>query len=181
MDGFQRTVKNIKENNLEILGIRDSVNAPVKISRISKNRNEIAVLAASLFKLEADVTYNSLPIPAVSFISSISAQVRSFKKENPLIPILVLLHWGIEYEKTPSEKQQKEAQMMVDFGADLVIIHHPHILQQINFYKRKPIFYSLRNFIFDQRDANTKESMFVTLEFKEKGFDLLKLKITTQI
>lgn len=94
MDGFQRTVKNIKENNLEILGIRDSVNAPVKISRISKNRNEIAVLAASLFKLEADVTYNSLPIPAVSFISSISAQVRSFKKENPLIPILVLLHLG---------------------------------------------------------------------------------------
>jgi gamma-polyglutamate biosynthesis protein CapA len=64
--------------------------------------------------------------------------------------ILVMsFHWGDEYSPA-NARQQKLAHMVVDSGADMVVGHHPHVMQKVETYKGKPIFYSLGNFIFDQ-------------------------------
>lgn len=70
---------------------------------------------------------------------------------------LVEVHWGLEYEKTESALQKEFAHGLVDHGADAIIGHHPHVVQPIEVYKQRPIFYSLGNFIFDQigREVNT--------------------------
>lgn len=62
----------------------------------------------------------------------------------------VFIHWGVEYETVHSDEQQKLAHYLIDEGIDAVIGHHPHVVQDIEFYRGKPIFYSLGNFIFDQ-------------------------------
>ena len=63
--------------------------------------------------------------------------------------IVVLLHSGIEYLPTPSEAQQSIGHAAIDAGADLVIGHHAHILQGIEYYKDGVIIYGTGNFAFD--------------------------------
>lgn len=62
--------------------------------------------------------------------------------------IIVNFHWGAEREYTPNDTQKTLAHLAVDEGADLVIGHHPHVLQGIEKYKDKYIAYSLGNFCF---------------------------------
>jgi poly-gamma-glutamate synthesis protein (capsule biosynthesis protein) len=64
--------------------------------------------------------------------------------------LIVNIHWGIEYEHQFNQVQQEAAYQMIDAGADVIIGHHPHVVQGIEVYKSRPIFYSLGNFIFDQ-------------------------------
>ncbi len=65
--------------------------------------------------------------------------------------VLVSIHWGFEYQKNPHQTRQIDpGQRFVDAGADLIIGHHPHVIQPFEIYKDRYIFYSLGNFIFDQ-------------------------------
>lgn len=59
-----------------------------------------------------------------------------------------IFHWGAELMPTPKEYQRRLAHLVIDAGADLVIGHHPHILQSVELYKNKAIFYSIGNFTF---------------------------------
>jgi poly-gamma-glutamate synthesis protein (capsule biosynthesis protein) len=63
--------------------------------------------------------------------------------------LIVLLHSGYEYAEAPSEAQTAAARAAIDAGADLVIGHHAHILQGIEFYNGGVIVYGLGNFAFD--------------------------------
>ena len=62
--------------------------------------------------------------------------------------LVVYVHWGIERDERPQDYQRKLGQQYIDAGADLVIGSHPHVLQGFEYYKGKPIVYSLGNFIF---------------------------------
>lgn len=62
--------------------------------------------------------------------------------------LTVYVHWGIERRTEPESYQRTLGQQYIDAGADLVIGSHPHVLQGIEYYKGKPIVYSLGNFIF---------------------------------
>ncbi|MBN1542109.1 CapA family protein, partial [candidate division KSB1 bacterium] len=63
--------------------------------------------------------------------------------------VIISLHWGDEFSFEPSAKQRATARHLIDSGADIVIGHHPHVLQGMESYCGKPIFYSLGNFVFD--------------------------------
>jgi gamma-polyglutamate biosynthesis protein CapA len=64
--------------------------------------------------------------------------------------ILVMsFHWGNEYSPK-NQRQEKLAHLVIDSGVDIVVGHHPHVMEEVELYKGKPIFYSLGNFIFDQ-------------------------------
>lgn len=63
---------------------------------------------------------------------------------------VVYVHWGTEYEPINDKNQEKLAHSLVDSGFNLVVGHHPHVVQNIEKYKDGIIFYSLGNFIFDQ-------------------------------
>lgn len=60
------------------------------------------------------------------------------------------VHWGNEYELLHSGAQERLARSLIEHGADAVIGHHPHVVQDIAVYEGAPIFYSLGNFVFDQ-------------------------------
>ncbi len=82
--------------------------------------------------------------------------------------LIVSLHWGIEYENTPSKKQRDEAHQIIDWGADLILGHHPHVMQGIEIYKGRIIAYSLGNFLFDQKGNGTDRSFILACRFREK-------------
>jgi hypothetical protein len=64
--------------------------------------------------------------------------------------LIVYTHWGTEYVPEPNAVIKAQAHQLVDAGADLIIGTHPHVIQTIEDYQGKRIYYSLGNFIFDQ-------------------------------
>jgi poly-gamma-glutamate synthesis protein (capsule biosynthesis protein) len=73
--------------------------------------------------------------------------------------VIASCHWGIEGDHYPNDYQQQLAHQIVDWGADLVVGTHPHVLQGVELYNGKVICYSLGNFCFggnsNPKDKNT--------------------------
>jgi poly-gamma-glutamate synthesis protein (capsule biosynthesis protein) len=83
--------------------------------------------------------------------------------------VLVSLHWGEEHRGLPRDSDRVRARSLLDAGADAVIGHHPHVLQGAEFYKGKPIVYSLGNFVFDMISSRTYESAAAVFVFGPAG------------
>jgi Bacterial capsule synthesis protein PGA_cap len=72
--------------------------------------------------------------------------------------VIPYMHWGQEHDPRAHARQRQLARLMIDAGADAVVGTHPHVVQDVERYKGKPIFYSLGNFVFDgfsSRENNT--------------------------
>lgn len=92
--------------------------------------------------------------------------------------ILACCHWGTEREYYPEDYQKELGRMCIDWGADLVIGHHPHVLQGIDQYRGKYIVYSLGNFCFGaNRNPSDKDTMIFqqTFVFKESATNFWQL------
>jgi poly-gamma-glutamate synthesis protein (capsule biosynthesis protein) len=83
--------------------------------------------------------------------------------------LVVSFHWGEEYK--PFTKRQADlAHRAVDNGADMVIGHHPHVIQATEWYKDKFIAYSLGNFIFDQYfSTDTMQGLVLEITLEKTG------------
>ena len=91
--------------------------------------------------------------------------IKTVKYLNPDNFLIVSLHWGEEYKLINSPAQQRLAHKIIEAGADLMIGHHPHVVQNIEKYQGKLIYYSLGNFIFDQYfSPETQQGLAVGLE-----------------
>lgn len=64
--------------------------------------------------------------------------------------VIASFHFGEEYKLNPTDRQKKLAHLAIDNGAKIVVGHHPHVIQPVEYYKDSLIVYSLGNFIFDQ-------------------------------
>lgn len=82
--------------------------------------------------------------------------------------VAVFVHWGIEREERPQEYQRTLGQQYIDAGADLVVGSHPHVLQGIEYYKGKPIVYSLGNFVFG---SSIPKTALLKVTLPEKGME----------
>lgn len=95
--------------------------------------------------------------------------------------IILSFHWGIEKDYKQSEIQKYIGHYSIDHGADLVLGHHPHVLQGIEKYKDKYIIYSLANFSFGgNKNPRDKDTMITKFDFKyteEKVLEDIELKV----
>lgn len=81
---------------------------------------------------------------------------------------IACVHWGNEYKRQHTRKQEVFAHMLVDAGFDAVIGHHPHVIQDIEVYKDAPIFYSLGNLVFDQYwDESVTTGYMVSMDIEK--------------
>lgn len=83
--------------------------------------------------------------------------------------VVVSIHWGREYVHEPTPEQRKLAQAAAAAGADLVLGHHPHVLQGIEFYEGCVIAYSLGNFVFDLNLPETWETILLACTIGPQG------------
>lgn len=77
--------------------------------------------------------------------------------------IVVSVHWGNEYSNTVSERQEELTDIMIENGADLIVGHHPHVLQPVTIKDGVLIINSLGNFVFDQVQGITQLSTIATV------------------
>ena len=104
--------------------------------------------------------------------------IEKLKKENDYV--VINIHWGNEYNKLPSQAQKNTAHKLIDSGADVIFGHHPHVIEPVEIYKNKPIFYSLGNFIFDQQTKETNEGIGVgaVLGGEQQSYYIFPYKIS---
>jgi poly-gamma-glutamate capsule biosynthesis protein CapA/YwtB (metallophosphatase superfamily) len=88
--------------------------------------------------------------PGVAFLDpdETATAIRSSGSQADLV--ILLVHWGMEEYSYPSPTQRQLARQLADAGADVILGHHPHVLQGIEFYGPAVIAYSLGNFIFNE-------------------------------
>ncbi len=99
-------------------------------------------------KRKAGVAYRSVDI--------VTEDVKKLRTNVDVV--VVNFHWGKELAESVSVSQIALAHKVIDAGADLIIGHHPHVLQGIELYKGKTIAYSLGNFVFGGHSRHTYET-----------------------
>ena len=95
---------------------------------------------------------------------------RDIEKARPRADLVVVsFHWGAELMTTAKDYQRELGRRSIDWGADLVLGHHPHILQELEVYRGRLIAYSLGNFVFGSESERTNSSMILLCTFKGKS------------
>lgn len=136
--GYDRTIETLEKYGIKFFG-EDKV--------LIKNIKGVRVGFISINNIKGEARTEDLK-KLLDYLSDQNVDIK-----------VVNMHAGNEYEEMFNQKQQELAHFAIDEGADIVIGHHPHILQGIEMYKGKPIAYSLGNFVFggnnDPRDYDT--------------------------
>ena len=107
--------------------------------------------------------------------------IQSLQEQGAQI-IIASFHWGTERENIPNEIQVDLAHSAIDHGADLVLGHHPHVLQGIETYKGKNIVYSLGNFCFGGNSGpNDMDAMIFQQTFTLEDGELTEDNVTNVV
>ena len=83
--------------------------------------------------------------------------------------VIVSYHWGVEQSWIANAGQVRDARASIDAGADMVLSHHPHVMQALEFYKGKLIAYSLGNFLFPYKTVEGRKSFILKAELGPGG------------
>lgn len=123
---------------------------------------------------------NGLPAPPPTIVNLIDPEQMKMDIEKAvtqsLDELIVFLHWGLEYQIHPNQKQIDLANFLFELGVDIIIGSHPHVLQRMEYHpqdslgKERLVVYSLGNFVSNQRKRRTDGgSMFELMLRKENG------------
>lgn len=154
--GMEETYTNLDKLKFDYSGCADKVVSDCSSKIITRRNFKIGIAGFSM-------VYGTFDQEKANEV------VKKLKNESDLV--IVNLHAGTEYTHFHSDLQQQVARSFVDSGADMVIGHHPHVVQGMEIYRGKPIFYSLGNFIFDQYFSyDTQEGLSVGIS-QEMGED----------
>lgn len=102
----------------------------------------------------------------------IKEEIRRLKREENVNAVVFSYHGGREYSEARTQKQVDIAKLAVNAGADLVIMHHPHVVQGMSIFDNRSVCYSLGNFCFGgNKNVRAMESLVAvaTLSFSDDG------------
>lgn len=160
--GFDNTVKVLTENGITPIGQQNGFDDS-GIKTFSNGTSKLTVFAIDILATNADIT----------------AQIKQKKAEGSYV--LVFPHWGVEYAPKHSSSQANLAHGWIDAGADIVIGGHPHVIQDAEIYKNRPIFYSLGNLLFDQDfSKETQRGLIIAGRFHDNSLELVLLPILSK-
>lgn len=175
LEAFHETSALLQKNGIFPSGIKDTYGR-CKPFMTTKQGINMGLLS---YSLRPEKYFKGKQIPyTLSTEKDIIEEVRHLKKEIDII--IVSLHWGQEFVNHPSPLQILFAHALVDAGVDVIIGHHPHVLQGIERYNNSAIVYSLGNFIFDHWQRHTRDTAIFKAKFSKQGlthFEILPAHI----
>ena len=145
-----------------------------------------AAMEPDLFRVET-VEVEGWKLGFVAITTRTNSPIRDDKKITPYLPsrkikerivplleaarpdhdlLIIQIHWGEEYEDAPSYVQVAAAHAMIEGGADLVIGHHPHVLQGVELHESGLIAYSLGNYLFENTNDPARLTGVLRIRFK---------------
>lgn len=166
-DSLAKTRRLLGENGIAAFGAGKNMDEARQPEILIKNGLRFGFLGYGVAHSRSVYAKRNRPGIAAINMEDIHKDIKSLRSKVDVL--VVSLHWGMEYDQTPSHRQQEEAHEIIDWGADLILGHHPHVMQGIEVFKGKVIAYSLGNFIFDQKDDGTNRSFILACTFQRTG------------
>lgn len=189
--GLYKTIKILNKNNINFLGIKPWPRNPLEIKIYKINNKKIGIIAAtSLINIPIKNKfrdYSRVSTISMKNHSQLKRCIAIIKKQRPTCDFLIFIyHSGIQYREKAYYKKLNIMQQIADSGADIVIGHHPHVIQDDYLhttpdFRQVPIFASLGNFISDQGDyskiLNTEKELHEFKNIKRAEGMVLQCKI----
>jgi len=180
-EGLKSTVEILRKANIEVIGKLTDFNAGVCLKVIK----DLKIGIAGFSNVDLNIIRNNSQFYELTEENVFNAL--KVMEQNKTDLKILCFHWGNEYIQVPSSGQRLLAYKFIDKGADIIIGHHPHIIQPWEIYKNGHIFYSLGNFIFDFIHSKSfGTGLVVTVEISRNGpikisFKSVRLSYTNTI
>jgi poly-gamma-glutamate capsule biosynthesis protein CapA/YwtB (metallophosphatase superfamily) len=161
-DGVTETMATLRQFGVSVAGAGangTAAHAPV----IMDSRGRRVGMLAYYWNRRCAAT-SKLPGSAMDTPEALEEDIRLLRARADRI--VVTFHWGIPYDRTPSGEDRAKARFAVDCGADVVIGHHPHVLQPFEIHRGRPIFYSVGNFAFGSGNSQA-EGCLIGIRFDD--------------
>jgi len=166
-EAMTRTATHLLGNQITPIGYGASQKAACDPVILKKDGIEIAIFASVTLGLESWMYLEDEPGMCQATIDNLQTSIASYTSENPEAFVIVTLHWGAEYQLSPTSDQRKQARLLIEAGADAIIGHHPHVVQSYESIMGKPVFYSIGNLIFDNKNTMTHDGILVKIIISE--------------
>ncbi len=147
MKGFTKTIENLAAHSLLYTGAGENYTDATTPRVIEVRGMKIGFLGATDVGPEWLAATDTKPGILLANDPKLPEIIAAAKAQVDVL--VVSFHWGNEYSPATA-RQEKIAHSVIDAGADVVVGHHPHVMEEVEEYNSKLIYYSLGNFIFDQ-------------------------------
>lgn len=165
-EGLQDTIELLESGGIRALGAGYTRSEARKPVFIEKGSTRIGFLGYNDFPPEGYMIDEDKADVARPDMKTLGEEVKAARQQCDFL--VVSFHWGKEFDSYPGERQREMAHAAIDSGAGIILGHHPHVLQGVEEYKGRLIFYSLGNFVFDrQLHEGTDEAVMVDMTVED--------------
>lgn len=187
--GLEYTIQYLDKNNIKHIGAGNTLEEAWAPAFVEQNGIKICFIGASYASINDNGKTTNNYVARIEDLENLKSSIQNIKSTCDFI--IATMHAGTEYTTKPNQAQIDFAHSAIDFGADMVIGHHPHWVQEIEKYcpsfpsspgeekmpegqmrlncqNPKYIFYSLGNFIFDQMwSQETREGLVLKIQISK--------------
>lgn len=175
--GLVETMHYLDKTGIAYVGAGETPSHAALPTIVTSKGIRIAFLARNAWLPEGAWFRPDAPNSAYLDSETIESEVRDASGQADVV--IVSLHWGIEYRTYPQPAQVEMAHKIIDAGADLILGHHPHVLQKVEKYNGGVIAYSLGNFLFDSPFRNCKQTTILKCRISKSGIsDVEQIPVT---
>ncbi len=195
VEGLETTLTALKQRNILQVGVNETESEINAVKSIERNGIKLG-FASCAFGTNGQSLPEGQPYSVnlakltskheAPDMALLKTQISNAKAANCDLTIAII-HWGHEFELFPRRAQQKAAEDLADFGADIIVCHHPHVAQSIQLYKSKsdssrivPIAYSLGSLLwgFSHEHIATSKILQVEVQKSQGRTAITNLKAT---
>lgn len=156
------TTDHLRSNGISFTGIEYPERDIQNFCLIEKKGVKVGMLG---FNFRPEQYSVSPRIDVAGGMERICNNIESVRNRADLI--VLSLHWGEEFISRPSGEQVRMGRKLIESGANIILGHHPHILQGIEQYRGGLIAYSLGDFVFDLWEERLRKSMILQIDVRD--------------
>ena len=174
VEAFEETVATLRDHGLGVVGLAEKNGLNCIPYRTKLGNKDVVFLG---YGFERDLYFEDTTLYAQGEEKNILEDIRACKTDDNLV--VCSFHWGKEFISYPNLAQISLGRKVIEQGCDLILGHHPHVLNGFEIWHDCLIFYSLGNFVFDQAwNPPCTEGCIVRLAFEDAHFHIDDLKVT---
>jgi poly-gamma-glutamate synthesis protein (capsule biosynthesis protein) len=164
-EALAETLQHLSDNGIAWIGAGRNLPEARKMALYNIKGKKIAFLAFSLTQPIEFFARQDQPGTAPGYEKLVTDDIVDARGQADYV--IVSFHWGKEATETVQQYQRNAAHKAIEAGADVIIGHHPHVLQGVERYKSGIIFYSLGNFTFASKSTTADVSAIIRLKFTD--------------
>ena len=163
-EGLMDTRQNIIDAGITAIGAGANMTEAAEPVLLSRTPRNVWLIPSLRLALENYAYLPDKPCVSQEPMDSLLNRVHRLRKADSTAVIIVSLHWGGEHTMHPVNSQRWDARQIIRAGADVLVCHHTHTLQDVEDINGHSVFYSIGNFIFDQSKPENTKACIVRLK-----------------